>query len=483
MTIMNMPSDTPSVSTTETTHPKQQNLVVASIAFDAVPPPYPHQVGGHGYIARSRKCGRVLKPLDKTFVEKPLNEKELRFYKRINHKNFPVNLRWLREFTATFYGRKELHIERLDKGNDSPLKGKVVITNIKGFSDQDDDDEDDNTPGFLTGKAAWRWEGTARSAKGEKLRWYITGSGDSDDDTDDDVREVDKTEEDNNQTSEEEMNELGEGDVERAEDSKVSDSALGRELKSGSEESPHSSGDVTGRRRSHGRMRWKSDTNGTRKSPSESIDVSPWAIKMTEKRSKATEANVQVVPRFYVELQDLTQGYHFPCVMDCKIGVRHYDDDASPEKRRRHILKAKNTTTGSMGMRITGMQVYRGEGNYIFRDKYHGRSLKDKDLMPELMWFFSNGEEVRVDVLDVILAKLKVLAEHMEAQRSFKFYSSSLLLTYEGDTALPPCPQLKMIDFAHTQSSKGETDEGYNFGIRNLISLLEQGRSKEPASQ
>jgi 1D-myo-inositol-tetrakisphosphate 5-kinase/inositol-polyphosphate multikinase len=47
-----------------------------------------------------------------------------------------------------------------------------------------------------------------------------------------------------------------------------------------------------------------------------------------------------------------------PCILDMKIGRRLYDDDATPEKTDRMKLKSENSTSGSVGFRISGMRVH-----------------------------------------------------------------------------------------------------------------------------
>lgn len=47
-----------------------------------------------------------------------------------------------------------------------------------------------------------------------------------------------------------------------------------------------------------------------------------------------------------------------PCIMDVKIGRRLYDDDATPEKTERMMRKSANSTSGTLGFRISGMRVF-----------------------------------------------------------------------------------------------------------------------------
>jgi hypothetical protein len=63
----------------------------------------------------------------------------------------------------------------------------------------------------------------------------------------------------------------------------------------------------------------------------------------------------------------------------------------------------------------------------------------------------------------------------------FRFYSTSLLFVYEGDPSEPQHIDLRMVDFAHTFTLEDNTvnDDGYLFGLRNLIDIVEQIYSEQ----
>lgn len=223
--------------------------------------------------------------------------------------------------------------------------------------------------------------------------------------------------------------------------------------------------------------------------------------------ARVPRVSPDVDPTGSLVMEDLVASYTYPCIMDIKVGVRHYDDDASAEKRARHIRKAAATTSATVGIRVTGSQVYKAtRGTLLFRDKYHGRRLREPQLAGELAHFFHDGAALRRPALAAIIARLRALLADVEEQRTFNFYSSSILLIYEGDEAAtgasrgppppPPPPvgnghaggagddgtpptgppvhtDVRMIDFAHTQPSRGAMDEGYALGLRNLVFLLE----------
>ena len=147
------------------------------------------------------------------------------------------------------------------------------------------------------------------------------------------------------------------------------------------------------------------------------------------------------------------------------------------------------------------------------RDKYHGQELCEEGFKEELITFLHNGQQFRTELIEPLRYKLQKLHKVIEKQHSFRFYSSSLLLMYEGHidetkeqengrskqdqvgrnnssshlNKSCQCPShrckvdVRMIDFAHTTHSgfsgdrtRTGPDTGYLFGLRNLIRLLDE---------
>ncbi|KAM9272117.1 LOW QUALITY PROTEIN: inositol hexakisphosphate kinase 1 [Cariama cristata] len=261
---------------------------------------------------------------------------------------------------------------------------------------------------------------------------------------------------------------------------------------------------------------------------SEKISYNPWSLRCHKQQLSRmrSESKDRKLYKFLL-LENVVHHFKLPCVLDLKMGTRQHGDDASEEKAARQMKKCEQSTSATLGVRVCGMQVYQLDtGHYLCRNKYYGRGLSIEGFRNALYQYLHNGIELRKDLFEPVLAKLRSLKAVLERQASYRFYSSSLLIIYDGkdsragmfaehrpemrlkrvDSSLPeslqdggsmepgssaqPKVDVRMIDFAHS-TFKGFRDDptvhdgpdmGYVFGLESLINIMEQMREEKPVA-
>ncbi|XP_024126280.1 inositol hexakisphosphate kinase 2 [Oryzias melastigma] len=258
------------------------------------------------------------------------------------------------------------------------------------------------------------------------------------------------------------------------------------------------------------------------------IKHNPWSLKCHQQQLQRMKENAKHRNQYkFILLENLTWRYTVPCVLDLKMGTRQHGDDASEEKKANQIRKCQQSTSASIGVRLCGMQVYQSDtAQLMFMNKYHGRKLALAGFKEALYQFFHNGRRLRHELLSPVLRRLREMQAALEACESYRFYSSSLLIIYDGNpprapsrprhrggedgdeddpsdeeeeeeeegafggsrtshgAGEPSTPEVdvRMIDFAHTTCRHyGEDsvvhegqDSGFIFGLQNLITIISQ---------
>ncbi|KAK1158451.1 inositol hexakisphosphate kinase 1-like [Acipenser oxyrinchus oxyrinchus] len=167
---------------------------------------------------------------------------------------------------------------------------------------------------------------------------------------------------------------------------------------------------------------------------SEQISYNPWSLRCHKQQLSRmrSESKDRKLYKFLL-LENVVHHFEYPCILDLKMGTRQHGDDASEEKAARQMKKCAQSTSATLGVRVCGMQVYQMDtGHYLCRNKYYGRGLSNEGFQMALYQFMHNGNQLRRDLFQPILGKLRNLVAVLEKQASYRFYSSSLLIIYDG---------------------------------------------------
>ncbi|XP_034023095.1 inositol hexakisphosphate kinase 2-like [Thalassophryne amazonica] len=180
----------------------------------------------------------------------------------------------------------------------------------------------------------------------------------------------------------------------------------------------------------------------------------PWSLKCHQQHLQRMKENGKHRNQYrFILLENLTWRHTVPCVLDLKMGTRQHGDDATEEKKAVQIRKCQQSTSASIGVRLCGMQVYQSDtGQLMFMNKYHGRKLNLPGFKEALFQFFHSGRHLRHELLSPVLRRLKDMQAALEACESYRFYSSSLLIIYDG------APHRKHTR-RHTENGLSEEEE------------------------
>lgn len=203
---------------------------------------------------------------------------------------------------------------------------------------------------------------------------------------------------------------------------------------------------------------------------------------------------LRAIPQFYgvhelpdrtlVELEDLAARYTHPSIIDIKVGFHTWYHGADQRYIEKCKVKDSETTQAALGFKVCGMQVYRqGQGGYWRCSKRWCKTLPEGGVDAALLRFAHNGGGLRpVDVYGGergAVAALQALEAWFARQREFMFYSSSVLIIYEGDAecAEEADVSVRLVDFAHSWRQPGfphggEMDSNFAAGLHALIKRL-----------
>ncbi|XP_071335036.1 inositol-trisphosphate 3-kinase B isoform X1 [Trachinotus anak] len=211
----------------------------------------------------------------------------------------------------------------------------------------------------------------------------------------------------------------------------------------------------------------------------------------------------------YNQMEDLLAEFDFPCVMDCKMGVRTYleeeltkarkkpsprpdmyqkmievDPEAptSEENEQKAVTKPRYmqwretiSSTATLGFRIEGVKKEDGTVNRDFK------KTKTREQVTAAFQDFVKGNK---DILNGYLTRLKEIRDTLEISPFFKTHEvigSSLLFVHDSKGRA----KVWMIDFGKTTPLpdgeelthraswlEGNREDGYLFGLDSLVDII-----------
>lgn len=207
-------------------------------------------------------------------------------------------------------------------------------------------------------------------------------------------------------------------------------------------------------------------------------------------RTTSRKKLFQFVPRFsgtvesggrgFLVLEDVATAYSKPCVIDVKIGFQTWYPNADERYVRRARAKDLATTQATLGFKICGWQVYKHSSGRFWRaSKRWCKTMSQSQVRDALVCFADN--EAGLNAASVYggcfgaLSQLRELESWFRHQSDFLFYSSSVLILYEGDATCVEDSnvRVRLVDFAHTFTSDGKRDENFVGGLSSLMDWLE----------
>ncbi|GAB6029381.1 hypothetical protein CHUAL_005147 [Chamberlinius hualienensis] len=199
----------------------------------------------------------------------------------------------------------------------------------------------------------------------------------------------------------------------------------------------------------------------------------------------------------YLKLEDVTEKFDKPCILDVKMGAITYDPDASEDKIKREMSKYKGTKL--FGFCIPGMRVFDlKKQTYICNGKEFGKNLTQSNIKDAFRLYLNFDTRINCQLIESFLIRLREVHDWFSTQTKFHFFASSLLFVYAADSVINCLPRnsnsshsqslnstqaqtedvrnithLKMIDFAHVFDANSVKDDNYIKGLNCLISIFE----------
>lgn len=187
------------------------------------------------------------------------------------------------------------------------------------------------------------------------------------------------------------------------------------------------------------------------------------------------ETHIEVLENFLCDTRQ-------PVIADFKLGTQSWEPGASAEKIADMDSKDSQTTTKSLGMRVTSAQLPQGNGpdaGYLPAgrvavknglDINDWRAGRDSADVKRILSTYLRTKELQEQFLN----KLQPVVQVFETQTSYQFIGLSLFVWYSdnAESEGPSGLDMRLIDFAHVLDDQDKIDEGVLRGLNSLKEMV-----------
>ncbi|EGR29138.1 hypothetical protein IMG5_162410 [Ichthyophthirius multifiliis] len=189
----------------------------------------------------------------------------------------------------------------------------------------------------------------------------------------------------------------------------------------------------------------------------------------------------QIEEQEYVVLQNLTQNCQLGSIIDLKIGQNTIHESYTQKKHDEALLKDHNSTSFTLGFRISGVIIKDQKGVPIEKvnlGKFLQKFTKEQTQEYIIKVFKSNQkEEINMEALENFMIFTQDLLEFFEKRNKKRFIASSIIIIVDN---IQNTYQFKLIDFNYVDDLKEDKnkDNNFIFGLQNLINMLQDIKKK-----